>query len=114
MGVRLVFKGALTASSRLCYRDILADNGFESDVAEPTQPYKGPLSSKEKKKDAPSRRFTFICSTELANKVQAIARKEGFTIRALMAYMMRQGIDSYESKHGKIKKIKAKGVSDVM
>ena len=47
-------------------------------------------------------------------EVQAIARKEGFTIRALMEYMMRQGIDSYESKHGKIKKIKAKGVSDVM
>ena len=83
-------------------------------VAEMTQPDKAPLSSKEKKKDVPSRHFTFICSTELANKVQAIARKEGFTIRALMEYMMRQGIDSYESKHGKIKKIKAKGVSDVM
>ena len=83
-------------------------------VAETTQPDTAPLSSKEKKKDVPSRHFTFICSTELANKVQAIARKEGFTIRALMEYMMRQGIDSYESKHGKIKKIKAKGVSDVM
>ena len=81
-------------------------------VAETTQPDTAPLSSKEK--DVPSRHFTFICSTELANKVQAIARKEGFTIRALMEYMMRQGVDSYESKHGKIKKIKAKGVSDVM
>ena len=86
----------------------------EITVAETTQPDKAPLSSKEKKKDVPSRHFTFICSTELANKVQAIARKEGFTIRALMEYMMRQGVDSYESKHGKIKKIKAKGVSDVM
>ena len=64
--------------------------------------------------ERPTEHFTFICSTELANKVQAIARKEGFTIRALMEYMMRQGIDSYESKHGKIKKIKAKGVSDVL
>ena len=35
-------------------------------VAETTQPDKAPLSSKEKKKDAPSRHFTFICSTELA------------------------------------------------
>lgn len=83
-------------------------------VAETIQPDKAPLSSKEKKKDVPSRHFTFICSTELANKVQAIARKEGFTIRALMEYMMQQGIDSYESKHGKIKIIKTKGVSDVM
>ena len=64
--------------------------------------------------EAPWKHFSFICSIELANKVQAIAHKEGFTIRALMEYMMRQGIDSYESKHGKIKKIKAKGVSDVM
>ena len=63
---------------------------------------------------ASAKQRAFCCSTELANKVQAIARKEGFTIRALMEYMMRQGIDSYESKHGKIKKIKAKGVSDVM
>ena len=85
-----------------------------TDITVTTQPDTAPLSSKEKKKDVPSRHFTFICSTELANKVQAIARKEGFTIRALMEYMMRQGVDSYESKHGKIKKIKAKGVSDVM
>ena len=37
-------------------------------VAETTQPDKAPLSSKEKKKDVPSRHFTFICSTELAKE----------------------------------------------
>ena len=95
--------------------DALLSNIMGEAIERPTDiTVTAPLSSKEKKKDVPSRHFTFICSTELANKVQAIARKEGFTIRALMEYMMRQGIDSYESKHGKIKKIKAKGVSDVM
>ena len=58
--------------------------------------------------------FTFICSIELIDKVQAIAHKEGFTIRAFMEYMMRQGITQYEAKHGKARKIKVKAVKDVM
>ena len=62
----------------------------------------------------PWKHFSFICSVELADKVQAIAHKEGFTIRALMEYMMRQGVATYESKNGKVRKIKHKGVTDVM
>jgi hypothetical protein len=31
-----------------------------------------------------------------------------------MEFLMRQGIDKYEAKHGKAKKIKAKDVNDVM
>ena len=65
--------------------------------------------------EAPWKHFSFICSIELANKVQAIAHKEGFTIRAFMEYVMRQGITAYyESKHGKVKKIKVKNIADVM
>ena len=64
--------------------------------------------------DAPWKHFSFICSIELADKVQAIAHKEGFTIRAFMEYVMRQGITAYESKHGKVKKIKVKNIADVM
>lgn len=64
--------------------------------------------------DTPWKHFSFICSVELADKVQAIAHKEGFTIRALMEYMIRQGIATYESKNGKVRKIKHKGVTDVM
>ena len=64
--------------------------------------------------DAPWKHFSFICSIELANKVQAIAHKEGFTIRAFMEYVMRQGITAYESKHGKVRKIKVKNITDVM
>ena len=87
-----------------------------TDVPTPakTQQTEAPLPPKEKLQDEPSRHFTFICSTELANKVQAIARKEGFTIRSLMEFMIRQGIATYEGKHGKVKKIKTKGVEDVM
>ena len=76
-----------------------------------------PNSSSNGKKNtpgSPSKHFTFICSAELSDKVQAIARKEGFSIRALMEYLMRQGIDAYEAKHGKVKKPKSKNVSDVM
>ena len=64
--------------------------------------------------DAPWKHFSFICSIELANKVQAIAHKEGFTIRAFMEYVMRQDITAYESKHGKVRKIKVKNITDVM
>lgn len=64
--------------------------------------------------DDPWKHFSFICSVELADKVQAIAHKEGFTIRTLMEYMMRQGVATYEAKNGKVRKIKHKGVTDVM
>ena len=64
--------------------------------------------------DDPWKHFSFICSVELADKVQAIAHKEGFTIRSLMEYMMRPGIASYEAKYGKVKKIKVKAVTEVM
>ena len=36
--------------------------------------------------DEPWRHFSFICSKELVDKVQTIARKEGFTIRSFMEY----------------------------
>ena len=58
--------------------------------------------------------FSFICSTELVVKVQAIAHKEGFTIRSFMEYVMKQGVDAYESKYGKVKKIRTKDIKDVM
>ena len=56
----------------------------------------------------------FICSRELVDKVQAIAYKEGFTIRAFMEYVMKQGIEAYEAKHGKARKVKSKSINDVM
>ena len=65
-------------------------------------------SKDDDRQEEPWRHFTFICSVELIDKVQAIAHREGFTIRAFMEYMMRQGISQYESKHGKVRKIKAK------
>ena len=54
------------------------------------------------------------CSRELVDKVQAIAYKEGFTIRAFMEYVMKQGIEAYEAKHGKARKVKSKSINDVM
>ena len=71
-------------------------------------------TSDDDSSDEPWKHFTFICSIELIDKVQAIAHKEGFTIRAFMEYMMRQGIAQYEAKHGKARKIKVKAVKDVM
>ena len=81
---------------------------------EPTPSVIEPQKSKEKNAEEPWKHFSFICSVELADKVQAIARKEGFSIRALMEFMMRQGIAMYESKNGKVKKLRNKTVSEVM
>ena len=48
------------------------------------------------------------------DKVQSIARKEGFTIRSFMEYVMKQGVEAYESKYGKVKKIRTKTIREVM
>ena len=82
--------------------------------ANSTKPEEPQSTGKPKVPEDPWKHFSFICSVELADKVQAIAHKEGFTIRALMEYMMRQGIATYEAKNGKVRKIKHKGVTDVM
>lgn len=84
------------------------------EVAPAAQPDTTAKKSKQESVEEPWKHFTFICSVELADKVQAIARKEGFSIRALMEHMMRQGVASYESKHGKVRKIKTKEVSEVL
>lgn len=75
-----------------------------------------PQSSKNNKvsKEDQWQHFSFICSTELVGKVQAIAHKEGFTIRSFMEYVMKQGVDAYESKYGKVKKIRTKDIKEVM
>ena len=64
--------------------------------------------------EIPWRHFSFICSKELVDKVQAIARKEGFTIRSFMEYVIGKGIEAYETKHGKVKRRKPKGIHEVM
>ncbi len=43
-----------------------------------------PVNNTPESPEAPWKNISFICSIELANKVQAIAHKEGFTIRAFM------------------------------
>ena len=86
----------------------------EEPKQEPTLNEKPVNNSIPESSDAPWKHFSFICSIELADKVQAIAHKEGFTIRAFMEYVMRQGITAYESKHGKVRKIKVKNITDVM
>jgi len=78
------------------------------------EPVTPALPSKASDKDVPWKHFSFICSVELADKVQAIARKEGFSIRALMEYMMNQGVASYEAKHGKVRKVRSRAVTEVM
>ena len=38
----------------------------------------------------------------------------GFTIRSFMEYVMKQGVAAYESKYGKVKKIRTKSIREVM
>lgn len=106
--------------------DLLLSNIMGDPVIRPQDKYEPPAEEKQVKPsgnvtknreqptDVPWKHFSFICSVELVDKIQAIAHKEGFTIRALMEFLMRQGIEKYETKHGKAKKIKAKDVNDVM
>ena len=60
--------------------------------------------------------FTVVCSSELVEKVKAIAKKEGFTIREVVEKFFRNGIGSYESKHGtvKVRSRKKQNIDDVL
>lgn len=73
-----------------------------------------PQTESDSPTEDPWRHFSFICSKELVDKVQSIARKEGFTIRSFMEYVMKQGVEAYESKYGKVKKIRTKSIREVM
>ena len=77
-------------------------------------PSANPQAESDSTNEDPWRHFSFICSTELVDKVQSIARKEGFTIRSFMEYVMKQGVEAYESKYGKVKKIRTKTIREVM
>lgn len=59
--------------------------------------------------------FTVICSVELVEKIKAISRVEGFSIRDIVERSFRNSIASYEDKHGKIKvkPKKQKNIADV-
>jgi hypothetical protein len=60
-------------------------------------------TGKKKQDDTPYRHCSFICTPELWDKAQAIARRENFSIRQVMEHWMRLGIESYEVKNGKVK-----------
>lgn len=66
--------------------------------------------------DASWTHFTVICSSELVEKIKAIAQKEGFTIREVVEKFFRNGIGSYESKHGvvKVRNRKKQNIDDVL
>ena len=81
-------------------------NDLESSVRNITQqskPQKQQAKPQEQQmpKDADASKrdwmhFTFICSIEIVDKVKAIAHKEGFSIRDVVA--------RYEQKHGAVTK----------
>ena len=60
--------------------------------------------------------FTVICSSELVEKIKTIAQKEGFTIREVVEKFFRNGIGSYEGKHGtvKVKSRRRQNIDDVL
>jgi hypothetical protein len=47
-------------------------------------------------------RFSVICDKNLIAKLRLIAKKEHFTIREVLEYWMRTGIEKYESEYGEI------------
>ena len=47
-------------------------------------------------------RFSVICDKKLIVKLRLIAKKEHFTIREVLEYWMRTGINKYENEYGEI------------
>ena len=71
-------------------------------------------SEKKLKDNKEYRHCSFICSSELWEKAQAIAHKERFSVRDVMEHWMQAGIESYEDKNGRIKLKKGRAIDDVM
>ena len=84
------------------------------DSKEERNEVKSPQEDSDSPDVVPWRHCSCICSKELVVKVHTIARKEGFTIRSFMEYVMKQGVEAYESKYGKVKKIRTKTIREVM
>lgn len=61
---------------------------------------KVPKGSSDKSSSQSSEHFTFICDSEIVEKIKAIASREGFAIRQVMEFFLKNGIDAYERKHG--------------
>lgn len=72
------------------------------------------VSPSEVRSEYSYKRCAFICSPELWGKMQAIAQKEGFTIRQVMEHWMQTGISSYEQKHGTIEPKGKKNIDNVL
>ena len=81
---------------------------------EKQNPPQSPKNNKASSKEDQWQHFSFICSTELVVKVQAIAHKEGFTIRDIMELFLQRGIDDYERLHGPVKPKRKKGVDSIL
>lgn len=61
------------------------------------------LSEKEDPKCYEWERWTIILSKDIKRKIMAIADKERFSIRDIIEKFLGDGIEAYETKHGKIK-----------
>ena len=81
----------------------LADELLANSGAVPQNGSENKTEAQQSFTDASWTHFTVICNGELVEKIKAIAQKEGFTIREVVEKFFRNGIGSYESKHGRVK-----------
>ena len=61
-----------------------------------------PNENKVENKTTDWQRFSVICDKKLIVKLRLIAKKEHFTIREVLEYWMRTGINKYENEYGEI------------
>jgi len=97
--------------------DLMGDVLVSTGHAAPQKENKEELpSSQQSAPDTSWTHFTVICSLELVDKIKAIAQKEDFTIREVVEKFFRNGIGSYESKHGhvSIRRKKRQNIDDIL
>lgn len=89
-------------------RNPLDGNIFSEEIREQTlrnvYPPKDdtPVEQKVQNKTTDWQRFSVICDKKLIVKLRLIAKKEHFTIREVLEYWMRTGIEKYENEYGEI------------
>ena len=100
------------ANSMSLAEALLEDTGIASPKKDKVKSSESPQAPT----DASWTHFTVICNDELVEKIKAIAQKEGFTIREVVEKFFRNGISSYEGKHGRIivKPRKKQNIDDVL
>lgn len=91
------------------------DSPSQEPIKEPITPeVLKPPKPKPSSNERDWKRFSFVCSKDIIQKIHDISEKEHFSIREVMELFLQRGISDYEKKNGVAKARKRKSVDSIL